>query len=431
MRCRSLAIALAVAAGGVAHADPPKLTLKQAIERALTQNPSVLAQVEELHRAEALTIQVRAGSLPTLTGNGVYTRIDNARTLTSPATPGPPPMPETTTVLQSADALSANLTLGVPLVAPRNWVQWSHARGNARVSELAVGDTKRQVAQAVAAAYLAIMQRRREVELNERARDTARVHASYTHTRLVGGVGSRLDDVRARQELESDEQFVVTARLALQRQQEVLGVLVAADGPVDAGEDPEFAALDARTAEKEAPRLRVDLRERDARRRLNARIVRDDWADYMPSLSATFAPIYTWPNTIFTPALSWQFQLVLTVPFYDGGLRYGLARERKSYLRESVLDQEGALRQTYSDLRFGDEAVRETAEALQRAKAAAALAHEAVQIADLAYHAGATTNLELIDAERRARDADTAAAIAEDLARKAQLDLLFAAGRLP
>ena len=54
-----------------------------------------------------------------------------------------------------------------------------------------------------------------------------------------------------------------------------------------------------------------------------------------------------------------------------------------------------------------------------------------MQIADLAYRAGATTNLELIDAERRARDADTGAAIAEDAVRQARLDMLFASGRLP
>jgi outer membrane protein len=428
MRCRSLAVALLVAGGGIAHADAPKLTLKQAIERALTQNPNVLQQVEELRRAEAQVIETRAASLPTLTGNATYTRIDSARTLTTPAMNG---QPATTTELQGADGIGANVTVGVPLIAPRSWVQWSHARGNARVSALAVGDTKRQVALTVATSYLAIIQLRREVELNERARDTAQVHANYTHTRLVGGAGSRLDDVRARQELESDQQIVIAARLALVRAQERLGVLVAAEGPVDAGEDPEFAALDPRTAAEEAPLLRVDLRERASRRKLDARIVHDDWADYMPSLNATFAPIYTWPSTIFTPALSWQFQLVLTVPFYEGGLRYGLARERKSVLREAVLDEEGALRQTRSDLRVGDEAVRKTTEALERAKAAASLAHEAVQIADLAYHAGATTNLELIDAERRARDADTAAAIAEDAARQARLDLLFASGRLP
>jgi outer membrane protein TolC len=59
------------------------------------------------------------------------------------------------------------------------------------------------------------------------------------------------------------------------------------------------------------------------------------------------------------------------------------------------------------------------------------LAHEALDLASQAYRAGATSNLEVIDAERRARDADTAAVIADDNARQARLDLLAAAGQFP
>ena len=54
-----------------------------------------------------------------------------------------------------------------------------------------------------------------------------------------------------------------------------------------------------------------------------------------------------------------------------------------------------------------------------------------LMIATMAYKAGATTNLEVIDAARSARDADTAAAQAEDLSRQARLDLLVASGRFP
>jgi outer membrane protein TolC len=316
-------------------------------------------------------------------------------------------------------------------VAAQRWVQWAQARANARVADMLVGDTRRTIAVAVAGAYLSILTRRREIELNERARDTARVHSDYTHTRLLGGLGSRLDDVRARQELEADEGRVLLARLALGRAQETLGVLVAAEGPVDASEEPWFAAVDPATAVDEAPRLRADLRTLDARLALQRRVAHDSWADFMPTLALTFAPIYTWPSTVVSPTFSWQLQLALTVPFYDGGLRYGLQRERRALVREAELAQEGALRQTRSDLRYGDVAVHSTEQQLARARAAAQLAHEAVQIADLAYHAGATTNIELIDAERRARDADTAAAVAEDLARQARVDVLFASGRLP
>ncbi len=69
--------------------------------------------------------------------------------------------------------------------------------------------------------------------------------------------------------------------------------------------------------------------------------------------------------------------------------------------------------------------------ALAAAEDAARLANESLELATAAYRAGATTNLEIIDAERRARDAETSAAIAEDNARQARLDLLASSGRFP
>ena len=77
------------------------------------------------------------------------------------------------------------------------------------------------------------------------------------------------------------------------------------------------------------------------------------------------------------------------------------------------------------------EVVRRADEAFGSAQEAARLARRAAQLADLAYRAGATTNLEVIDAERRARDAETQAALAEYAAREARLELLLATGRFP
>src|SRR5690242_12758112 len=135
---RHLTVTVAVAAAQVLAAagaraqapgtrpDVPRLTLTDAIQRALTQNPRVLVQLEELERAQAQVRQVRAAALPTLTGNGVYTRIDGPRVLTADNMP-----PQT---LQGADAFTANISARAPLLAPQAWVQWSHARGNVRVS---------------------------------------------------------------------------------------------------------------------------------------------------------------------------------------------------------------------------------------------------------------------------------------------------------
>jgi len=66
---------------------------------------------------------------------------------------------------------------------------------------------------------------------------------------------------------------------------------------------------------------------------------------------------------------------------------------------------------------------------LAHARAAAAQAVEVLTIATGAFELGATTNLEVIDAQRQARDAEAVAVIAEDGLRRARLDLLVALGR--
>ena len=158
---------------------------------------------------------------------------------------------------------------------------------------------------------------------------------------------------------------------------------------------------------------------------------RDGWTDYMPLLNGVFQPFYQNPPGLTTPRTGWQAQVILAVPIYDGGLRYGLHDERDAIAGEAKLDYSGALRQAKSDVRVAFEEVRRADEALKAANGAADVAKKALELANQAYQAGATSNLELIDAERRARDAETQAAIAEDAARQARLDMLAASGAFP
>jgi outer membrane protein TolC len=82
-------------------------------------------------------------------------------------------------------------------------------------------------------------------------------------------------------------------------------------------------------------------------------------------------------------------------------------------------------------VRVAFDAVRDADRSLAAARRAAALAKEAADLATTAYRAGTVTNLELIDAERQARDAGQQAALAEDTSRQARLDLLTASGHFP
>ena len=77
------------------------------------------------------------------------------------------------------------------------------------------------------------------------------------------------------------------------------------------------------------------------------------------------------------------------------------------------------------------ESVQSTERALTIVRLAAQQANEVLSITNTAFQAGATTNLEVIDAQRSARDAEATVAISEDSVRRARLDLLTALGRFP
>jgi len=403
-----------------------KISLTESVRRALARNPTAVVAMQEIRRAEALLVQARAGSMPSLMANGTLTRLDADRVLVTPATPI---TPESIRNISAKNQQAANLQLNVPLVAPRAWMNWSESSANLTISKASGEDIRRTLATSVARAYLLIISQKRQVDINARAVDTDRSHYEYTHTRFAGGVGTRVDEVRAAQQLAADQAQFSASFTALARAREALGVLLAEEAPVDTLDD--VALPDASPSFEDAANRRQDVQAAKARALVAEKVRKDSWADYAPVLNGQFQPFYQNPKSLTQPETGWQAMLVLSFPLVEGGIRIGQKRERDALLAEARAQYDGLLRQTRSDIRVAIEEIRRADESMRSARAAAELAHQALDLANLAYHAGATTNIEVTDAERRARDADSAVVIAEDTVRQARLDLLVAAGQFP
>ena len=395
-----------------------RASFQSVIERTLEQNPQLVIANEDVVRAKALLEQVRASSLPTLTANGGYTRLDGDRILNGK-------------VILGENQLTANLQLAAPVIAAKSWAAWSHAGDNVKTALVSVEEARRQLAVLAGRAYLTVLSQRSLVEVSRTARNAARAAHDFAKARFTGGVGTRLDEVRAAQELATDESQLAAARVVLRRAREALGVIAAAEGPIDAVETPNLEERGSLTDALADAERRPDVRAAQSRKDAAHRVTRDSYTDYLPLLNAVFQPFYQDPPSLTVPKTGWQGQLVLSLPLFDGGLRYGQRRERSALERQARAQLEGTLRQARSEVRVAFGAVREADRSLASAKEAAALAKEALGLATTAYRAGAATNLELIDAERHARDADTQAALAEDTARQARLELLVASGHFP
>ncbi len=393
------------------------VTFDDAIRIALERHPDAARAAQAILRAEALLQASRSVFLPSLNGTITTTVLNEARGFEGQVT-----QPQT----QSAFGVQA----AFPVLAASRWAQAAQARDQVGIARIGAEETRRQIALAVSQAYLAVFAQRRQVSVNTRALENGRAHLSYASARLQAGAGSRLNELRAAQEASTDEVLLEAS---------LLGAAADAGGARRAARRRRTGRRGGRTGLRACPA--------SCRRRGCPAASTSAWPmprSRPPSASAATAgrtgcpaarrrsqPQYITPAGLFQPSNTWAAVVQFAVPIFDGGQRRAAARQRDVNLELTRIDRADLERRIRSDERIAREAVQSTARALESARRAAAQAEEVVRITDVAFRAGATTNLEVIDAQRRARDAETAAAVAEDRARQARLDLLVALGRFP
>jgi outer membrane protein TolC len=416
--------------GGVDGVTPvvESIGFQQAVDQALARNPTTLSAVQEVDRIHGLMEEIRAASIPTLAVNLNFTHLDSART----ETPATGPMAGTPVVIYPKNQWAGNAQLNIPLFVPAAWANAVRANDQVEIARFNEADVRRVVATNTAKTYIALIAQKRQVQVNVLARDTAAAQLDYAKKRLTGGLGNRVDAARAAQTLESAEVLLQASYQTLYSAQEALGVLLGSKGPVDASEEPTFPqlpGLDAALAE--APKQRSDVQLSQEQVKASDKSLNMTWTEYMPTLNILGEPLFQSPQTPPFPEWGWQIQAQLSWTIFDGMARYGRTHQREAQLTETRINLEGVTRQVLSDVRVSFDGVKRSARALENARQAAAYAVDTYRLADLAYKAGASTNLDLIQAFLVARDAATQAIIAEDALRQSALDLLVAAGRFP
>jgi len=407
---------LAMASAWAADAPIEAVTFDEAVQRAIDNNRDVRRAAASISAAEARLLEARSRIMPVVGIEAGEIFRDQERAFDG-------------SVVVPDNQFSLSGYAYAPVLDAAAWARRAQAAERVGVAELEAVDVRRQVATATAQVYLAVVAAQRQVEIDSRARDNAQAQRDYAQTRFEGGAGSRLNAVRAAEVLATDEVLVERSRLALRLTQEALGVLMAADAPVDAAGAP---TLEVPTVVDEADlELRTDLRLLSARRDLATTVLEDSWKDWLPVVVASFDPRFVDPAGAFEDSSTWSATIAASFPIYLGGERKAnrLLREADLAVAEIDLDQAGI--RARSEVRAARAAIDAAERGLASATLAAEHANEVLRITDLAFRAGSTTNIELVDAQRRARDAETAAARAEDILSLARLDLLDALGLFP
>ena len=411
-----LVLACCAALPAFAQAAPPRVSFDEAVHRAMERNPTVGQAAQAILRAEALLAQAKTVFQPQLFGAIGTTILNEERGFNDQVF-----LPRTQTAF--------NATLSYPLLAASRWANKNHAADRVVTARISAEETRQQVAITAAQAYLAVIAAKRQQEIQLRNRDTAKALADYSDTRLQAGQGSRLNSLRSQQELATAEGLLEVTELAISRSQEALGVAMFADGPVDAASEPTLPVEPPPSSDAWLLQ-RPDVRVFTSELRAFDRIVSDTWKSWLPTANAAFTPQYVRPAGLFEPSKSWRAFFQLEFPIYDGTLG-AVKRARVADRDTAKLRLDALTAEARSEVRLAQEAVLRRERIVAAARRAAENAVEALRITEIAYRAGATTNIEVIQQQQAARNVQIAAAVAEDNLLQARLDLAVALGRFP
>jgi outer membrane protein len=397
----------------LAPAAGERLSLSGAIQKALQSSPRTIRAASLTERAAARTKLARAAWLPTLNGVASLTQLDNDRVIGD-------------RVVQAGTSFNAALVLGVPLIVPQRWLESSRQGVLNDAASQAAKDVERLIALEAGRAFLSLRLEQEAFAIAERAVKTSAEQLELIRKRRAEGVASRLEEARAERELRDNEGRVALRRGAIAQAREQLQAVLGLETPVDIETSIALPAAAAQAADSAELADRPDLVALRLREKAADRAVREGWLDYLPTLNATAQAYYQNPPTVSLPQLGWQVQFVLNLALFDGGKRYGDQHDRLAQRLEVRAEQGEVQLRASADVKALRVETVSRREAAAAARASAALAEESLMLARKVYEEGVGSQIDLIEAERSARDALTNAVVAENALEAARLTLALA-----
>jgi outer membrane protein len=429
--------AVSVAAAQQVARGPLDLTLKRAVELAVSPEGSARIQIsdEAVKQAQSRSAQARAALLPDIESSFTdQSRTENlaALGLGSISIPG--------TGFSIPHFVGPFSTLDARVTGNQTVFDFSSIR-RLQASKVAVtaarsdsGNAAEQVAAQVALAYLAAVKADTDVEsalanvtLSEALQKQAEIQKN-------AGAGTGIEITRAKVQLANDRQHLLVVENARHgaHLQLLRAMNMRLDTEVNLTDKLQYAPVDAVTIEQakaQALQERPDLkaqREREANARLSASATK---MERLPSVHAfgDYGAIGTgFDNSLPTRTAG----ISVSVPLFDGGRRDARREEANSQYRTERVRSNDLQEQIELDVRLALDSLKSADDQVKVAKDGLELAENELTQARRRYEAGVAISLEVTDAQtrlERARDNQTDALYSHNVAR---IQLAQAMGRV-
>lgn len=390
-----------------AQSNIEKITLKQALDLALKHNLTVESSKVELEKAEAKIKQAWSQIQPTLTGQIQYTLNDEETTLNTQDMGSPcgdsTGIPCQEITLRSQNIVTGELIARLPILFPQALPTIKLSYMGRDIANMTTSEVKRQILSGVSKLFYSVLTSQNIVALSEEAIKTAQKHLDAAKARFEAEAGIKLDVARAELEYEVSKQRLSSAQLGLSNSLDSLKTLIGIEGELKQVIEPTLPNNygDLVRFTKQAVKERPDIKLQKLIYDMNEEQILSSWMHFVPSLDLNWIldHEFTDPAGFGARQTTWMMMLTLTIPFYDGGYRYGDLAEKRANIKASKIELDNTKRNIELEVRQAWRSWKTSINNVDIAKRQKDISEEAMKLTEDAFDAGSANSLELIESQ--------------------------------
>ena len=401
-----------------------RLSMRDAMQAAVGDNPTVRLFQERITQAEEQAFTQRGTLLPNLSA-----RISGARRRFFLGSFG-----QAATVSKPIDFYEGRVALTQNIFSLSLIQKWRAARTNVEVATLDSEATKMDTMAVVGLAYLEALRAKKAVEARWADAKLNKALLRLSMERKVAGMATSLDVTRARVQFENEKQRLLVARDDENRARLNLSRAIGLPFDVklvltDKLTLTDVATQTIRDAIQVANENRVELKAQKKRKRLAELTLSSVTMERLPSLTGS-GDVGMIGNQPANALITNNLQILASIPIFDGGQWEGRVSESRSLVRQEDIRTRDIEYQVALEVRDALLTMGSTRRQVGVARKGLRLALQELHLARQRFAVGVATNIEVTDAQTSVAQARDNLIEALFRFNASRVDLARAQGRL-
>lgn len=389
------------------------LTLEKSIHLALSQNPNYLASEEMVEAAQSKVREAAAQFFPSLNVQATNTLDEKLFRLEFPSLiPDQPPRQFTVDFTRD---YQFSFAFSFPLfTSGRLSSNFKQAQYNLQSTEESLRQSKHLTVYNTKKAFYGYLLAKKSVEVAQEAVEVAQKHYKKVKNLYEVGMASKFDLLRSEVQVANLKPQLIRAKNSLKIAELSLKTVLGIDlsQPVDIKGKLAYEPYspDLEECLTQALLHRPELQQLQFQKKIVGEMVKIARASHLPTVAVS-GNYNFWADQFNFKEDTWQsyytFNLVLTVPLFNGFASSARVAQSKAALRELELSQQGLKDRIKLEVRQAILKLEEAKESLLSQQKNVNQAEESLRIAELNYAEGLVTTLDVSSAQSALTQAKT------------------------